>query len=326
MAETPTLRVTSIRQIYNDGLHNAFTDLCWFQDRLYLTFRNCPDGHMVFPSSKIRVLSSVDGQSWTPVFSFSVPDRDVRDPHFLVFKDTLFVYTGTWWCESERPKHRDINQHVGFAVWSRDGQTWQGPQCLEGTFGHYIWRTATHGGKAYLCGRRRKDFVQIGEDESPSKVIQSALLESEDGLVWRTRSLFAESDGDETAFLFRKGGKILAIVRGPGGSPAQICSSSPPYQQWDRSFLSRNIGGPLLTEWKGHLLVAGRKTDSGQDPKTALSWLIDGQLEEILELPSGGDNSYPGFVTLDRNRGLLSYYSSHEGPSSIYLADLELAP
>ncbi|HIM55864.1 MAG TPA: hypothetical protein EYM39_04085 [Candidatus Latescibacteria bacterium] len=46
---------------------------------------------------------------------------------------------------------------------------------------------------------------------------------------------------------------------------------------------------------------------------------------DVAELPSGGDNSYPGFIALDGTRGLLSYYSSHEGSASIYLAELRLS-
>ena len=63
---------------------------------------------------------------------------------------------------------------------------------------------------------------------------------------------------------------------------------------------------------------------------TALYWLVDGALEELAELPSGGDNSYPGFVQLSGDRALVSYYSSHESDASgkritaIYLAELKL--
>ena len=31
------IHVDSVRQIFNDGNHNAFTDLCRFQNRYYLT-------------------------------------------------------------------------------------------------------------------------------------------------------------------------------------------------------------------------------------------------------------------------------------------------
>lgn len=49
----------------------------------------------------------------------------------------------------------------------------------------------------------------------------------------------------------------------------------------------------------------------------------DGAVTPIITLPSGGDTSYPGLV-LRRDRLLISYYSSHEGQSRIYLAVLNL--
>ena len=123
---------------------------------------------------------------------------------------------------------------------------------------------------------------------------------------------------------------MVALARGAGPQPARICRSRPPYSRWTRTDLDRNVGGPLLAKWGRHTLVGGRKwVDSGHR-HTALYWLIDDALREIAELPSGGDNSYPGFVPLDGTRGLLSYYSSHEGsgtslpPSAIYLAELSL--
>jgi hypothetical protein len=77
-------------------------------------------------------------------------------------------------------------------------------------------------------------------------------------------------------------------------------------------------------------LVGGRKIPNDNNPKTVLSWLAGDKLVDMLELPSGGDTSYPGFIALNDKKGLLSYYSSHEGsnsklaPCSIYLAELSL--
>ncbi|MBM4048241.1 MAG: hypothetical protein FJ279_24320 [Planctomycetes bacterium] len=324
------LHVDSIRVAFNDGKHNAFTDLCWFRGHIYLTFRSCPDGHGIFPTSRIAVMSSADGREWRRVFDFGVRDRDVRDPHFLVFRDTLFVYTGTWLCDPALPQRRDMNDHLGYGAWSRDGEAWDGPQSLEGTYGHYVWRAAACGGRAYLCGRRKRDFAHWVGGEGRPAITQSALLESEDGLVWRTAGLFAETDGNETAFLFEDDGALLSIVRGSGASPAQVCTSRPPYKRWTRVPLDRYIGGPLLVKWAGRCLVGGRKLIEPKNPKTTLYWLANDRLEEVAELPSGGDNSYPGFVPFSDTHGLLSYYSSHEGsgshlpPSAIYLADLRL--
>ena len=73
------------------------------------------------------------------------------------------------------------------------------------------------------------------------------------------------------------------------------------------------------------------KTPDPREPRTTLYWLVGDQLREIGQLPSGGDNSHPGFVAIDGTRALLSYYSSHEGsgsglaPSAIYLSELTLS-
>jgi hypothetical protein len=55
------VRLESVRRLFDDGNHNAFTDLCRFDGQLYLTFRNCPEGHMLFTSSRIIVMRSADG-------------------------------------------------------------------------------------------------------------------------------------------------------------------------------------------------------------------------------------------------------------------------
>jgi len=322
-----SIHVTSIRKIFNDGNHNAFTDLCRFQDRYYLTFRSCPDGHMLFTSSRIVVMSSRDGQDWEEVHTFSVPKRDVRDPHFLVFQGKLFVYTGTWWVDTSDTPERDVNDHLGFCIWSENGSTWHGPRMLDGTHGYYIWRAATHNGVAYLNGRRIRDFEVVPRRAEPAEYMESWLLHSPDGFTWAPLGLIQPTLGDETALLLEEDGSMLAVARA-GGRPAQLCRAQPPYTQWTRVELDRHIGGPLLTKWGNHYLVGGRKRLGDAPAVTSLYELIGDQLQEIAELPSGGDNSYPGFVALSATEGLLSFYSSHEGsgtglaPSAIYLARL----
>lgn len=324
----PRVTVTSVRRVFHNGEHNAFTDLCRFQGSLYLTFRSCPDGHMVHPTASILVLRSVDGDQWEQVHRFRVPDRDTRDPHFLVFRDRLFVYTGTWYSGKTTPRIEDydLNLHLGYAVWSEDGTTWHSPIMLEGTFGHYIWRAATHDGKAFLCGRRKPEFEVLARGEGRN--VESLMLESDDGLIWRKRALFQETVGDETAFLFESGGRVLGIGRHGEGKEAQLLRAAPPYMNWQRQDLDRPIGGPLIAKWGDHYLVGGRKYTADRGPKTSLYWLIDDHLQEFAELPSGGDNSYPGFVELSPSRALVSYYSSHERDpdgheiTAIYLAEL----
>lgn len=329
--DPPQVTISSVRRVFHNGEHNAFTDLCRFRGQLYLTFRSCPDGHMVHPTASIIVLRSPDGRKWEQVHRFRVEQRDTRDPHFLVFRDKLFVYTGTWFSGPTTipPKDYDLNKHLGYAAWSDEGTTWNSPIMLEGTFGHYIWRAASFEGQAFLCGRRKPGFEVSARGEGEN--VESLMLESDDGLIWRKRAVFQETTGDETAFLFEADGGILGIGRHGGGKEAQLLRARPPYAKWERKSLDRSVGGPLLTKWGDRYLVGGRKSTQDRGPKTSLCWLIGDRLTEFAELPSGGDNSYPGFVELSPTRALVSYYSSHERDAAgqpltaIYLAELSLA-
>jgi hypothetical protein len=325
----PSVEVRNVRRAFHNGEHNAFTDLVWFRDRIYLTFRSCPDGHMVHPTSCIIVLCSQDqGATWNEVHRFSVSQRDTRDPHFLVFRDRLFVYSGTWYSgpTTLAREDYDLNKHLGYAAWSDDGVNWQSPVMLEGTFGHYIWRAATFGDKAYLCGRRKPGFEVRARGEG--RVVESLMLESDDGLIWRKKSVFQNLTGDETAFLFEPDGNALAIARHGERKAAGLLRSKMPWSTWERTDLGLSIGGPLLARWNDRYVVGGRKTKEGQVPRTFLAWLEGNSLTEFAELPSGGDNSYPGLVSLSESTALVSWYSSHEMDgdgkpiTAIYLAEL----
>lgn len=73
----------------------------------------------------------------------------------------------------------------------------------------------------------------------------------------------------------------------------------------------------------GRLVAVVRLYD--KKVRTALCWVDPkaGTIKEFLALPSGGDTSYAGIVFKD---GLLwiSYYSSHEGKTSIYFAKVKI--
>ena len=152
---------------------------------------------------------------------------------------------------------------------------------------------------------------------------QSALLESDDGLVWKQRAYFNETAGDETAFLFEQDGSVLAIGRNGGGKEAFLLRSQPPYTSWNRQQFDRAIGGPLVAKWGEHLLVGGRHTTKEKGAKTSLCWLVGEQLHEFAELPSGGDCSYPGLYWHDDELHV-TYYSSHEGKPAIYYARVKI--
>jgi hypothetical protein len=100
--------------------------------------------------------------------------------------------------------------------------------------------------------------------------------------------------------------------------------AKPPYTDWTWRDLGIRIGGPqILALPDGRYVAAARL----HEPKshTALAWFDPeaGTLKPFLLLPSSGDTSYPGLVWHD-GKLWVSYYSSHEGKTSIYLAKVKL--
>ena len=82
-----------------------------------------------------------------------------------------------------------------------------------------------------------------------------------------------------------------------------------------------DIGGPnFICLPDGSLWAAGRRY--GEVPTTVLARMTRHSYEPALILPSGGDCSYPGLVWYD-DLLWISYYSSHEGKTSIYLAKVK---
>jgi hypothetical protein len=120
-------------------------------------------------------------------------------------------------------------------------------------------------------------------------------------------------------------GTALCLLRRDGkGNMALLGTAKPPYKEWTWKDLGLKVGGPqLLLLPDGRIVASGRLYNGGAH--TGLFWLDpkEGKATEFLKLPSGGDTSYPGLVF---HEGLLwvSYYSSHEGKTSIYRAKVKL--
>jgi hypothetical protein len=116
---------------------------------------------------------------------------------------------------------------------------------------------------------------------------------------------------------------IALVRREEGNRNGWIGRSKAPYKEWTWKETEHRFGGPNFIRLPdGSLWAAGRSYPGGA--KTVLAKMTAaGGYEPVLTFPSGGDTSYPGLVWHD---GLLwmSYYSSHEGKTSIYLAKIKL--
>ena len=309
-SEPPALQLVESRKIWDQAPHNAFTDLIRFQDRWYCVFRE-GKGH-VSPDGSLRVITSSDGKDWQSAALISSPTSDLRDAKITVTPDGKLMLAG-----AEAINKPTTHRHQSLVWFSADAKTWSQKHEV-GSRDNWLWRITWHKGKAYGFGY------------GTGKTRGLTLFCSGDGKTFKTLIEKVDVEGtypNETSMLFLADDTCLCLLRQDGKpSNGYLGTSRPPYTQWTWKQLDRKIGGPhMIRLGDGRLLAAVRLYD--KPVRTSLCWLDPdkGTLSEALRLPSGGDTSYAGLVWHD---GLLwvSYYSSHEGKTAIYLAKVKVAP
>jgi len=299
--------ILEVRKIWDRAPHNAFTDLVRFEDRWFCTFRE-GERHVHGQDGTIRVIASEDGENWVSAASLEQEGVDLRDPKLSITPDGRLmivaggsVYDGQTFVR-RRPR----------VTFSEDGLSWTPMQPVLAD-GDWLWRITWHEGQAYGVS-----YNVDSEDWSLT------LYSGGDGISYEPVTTF-EIPGrpNETTLRFLPSGEMIAFVRREADSSSSwIGSSLPPYADWTWHETSHRVGGPNFI-----VLPDGRMWATGRayldDNKTVLARFGKDTYEPVLTLPSGGDTSYPGLVWHD---GILwmSYYSSHEGKTSIYLATIRL--
>lgn len=300
------LKLLQVQKIWDEAPHNAFTDLIYAKDRWFCVFRE--GTKHVSDDGAIRVISSTDGESWESVALISAEDADLRDAKITTSPSGQFMLNG-----AGALKDRSVNTHQSLAWFSNDGFTW-GNSSPVADPDFWLWRVTWHKDTAYGFG------YATGENK------QLRLYKSHDGHTYSTlvADLGIEGYSNETSLVF-KGDTAFCLLRKDGESNHGLLGVSlPPYQNWEWKDLGVRIGGPHMILLSDGSLLAAVRLYGGKNWHPARTSLCridakNGKLTEVLELPSGGDTSYAGLVERD---GVVwvSYYSSHEEKTSIYLA------
>lgn len=308
----------TVSKVWDGGQHNAFTDLVWHNGRFFLTFREAgrhvPQNHS--EDGKIRVLVSEDGKKWDPFFLLSLPGLDLRDPKFSVTPGgKLMLNMGGSYYENGKLLKRV--SHVSFL----QGETFTTPIPLKYSRNmqsdhNWLWTVTWNKRDAYGVVYRKGETF---------------LVKSRNGLKYKMATQFdLDHFPNEAKPVFLRDGKMMIVIRRDGNDlkPSErtglIGISEPPYQDWKWKDLGIRLGGPHLIPFYDDQWLLGTRRFDGNQKFTAVYLLMpDGTTKKLIDLPSGGDTSYPGMVIRD---GMLwvSYYSSHEGKSNIYLAQLDL--
>ncbi len=318
--------IVSVRKIWDAGKHNAFTDLIRWRDKWYCTFREA-DAH-VGGDGRLRVLESADGDQWESVALVTEEGIDLRDPKLSITPDDrLMINAGGSVYEGTNLLGRQ--PRVAF---SEDGRHWTAPQRLL-TEGEWLWRVTWHKGRAYgvtynaalRSTAAAKEAAKTGQVSPGPAEWKLKLVSSADGVNYElVTHLDVPGHPNETTVRFLSDGEMVALVRREGGDTFGWIGRSPaPYTQWTWHKTQHRLGGPNFIQLpSGDLWAAGRSYPGGA--KTVLARMTaDGDYAPVLTFPSGGDTSYPGLVWHD-NLLWMSYYSSHEGKSAIYLAKVKL--
>jgi hypothetical protein len=309
-AESPRVpKLLSVEKIWDQGGHNAFTDLIRFNDRWYCTFREA-EGH-VKGDGKTRIIFSTDGAAWESAGLLEEEGIDLRDPKLSITPDQrLMIVMGGSVYRNEELVGRQ--PRVSF---SEDGTNWTTPQRILDE-GNWLWRVTWNDGVAY--------GVSYNINSGAPEEWRLNLYRSTDGVNFEQVTKFEIPERpNETTLRFLPDDTMVAIVRREAGSKmCWIGSSQPPYTDWSWTETNYQCGGPNFIQIPdGSLWAAGRYYPGGA--KTVLARMTTTSYEPVLTLPSGGDTSYPGLVW---HNGILwmSYYSSHEDKTSIYLAKIAL--
>jgi acyl-CoA thioesterase-1 len=298
----------SVRAIVADGKHNAFTALARFRGDLWLAFRSAKD-HNSQDGDIVVLRSADDGGTWRDATRLNaVPDD--RDPQFLALENRLFLYdagmTGP-----------DL---ATYATFTDDGASWSKPQPVyEPRF--IVWKPCRHNGRFY-AGAHKKDEVSGGKGR------EARLITSDDGLNWTTVSLVRAGnwESETTPFIAPDHRATMFMRQKYGSPPCEVFEAMPPYASWTRRPAGvPHLSGHSVHTFRGVSYLFSRSMDyAKKQTGTIIYTFADGELTPYCVLPSGGDCSYAEAVEKGESM-LVSYYSSHEGQTNIYLARVPLA-
>lgn len=285
--------IADVRKIWDQAPHNAFTDLIHHHGQWYCTFRE--GSKHVSPDGKLRVITSKDGVEWKSTALIELAGSDLRDPKIKVNPEGGLQVFGA---AATEKGHQSM-------VWNLSDL--RGREI--GDLNYWLWNWTWNGkeglGIAYGTKKEQRGVRLYGTPDYSVRVVDLKI----DGYP------------NESQIRFKKDGTAICLLRKDLDNGLRG-ESKKPYKEWKWKDLGARIGGPnfLILPDKREIAVV-RLYDGKQ--RTSVCEMRDGAIQELLTLPSSGDSSYAGMVW---HEGLLwiSYYSSHEGKTSIYLARVKL--
>ncbi|GAA0367010.1 sialidase family protein [Bowmanella denitrificans] len=301
--------------LWSHAPHNAFSDLCEFNNMLVCCFREATNH--ISGDGKIRVLY-LDWQGKVLRHQLlRIAGADLRDPKLSLTPDNkLMLLAYARYCGADNKTR--FGQPTTWL--SQDGYSWTAAKGFADR-NWWLWRISWHNDKAYGVAYNRSaqsTRLYSGYPRGSFDCIEPELF----GLRKHGKGYPNESDlqfaADGTAYIL--------LRRDADTCTAQLGIAKPPYRRWQWQDLGFYLGGPAMLLLEGNQALLAGRIWRASGPKTALIGLdlVSWKKKLLCILPSGGDTSYPGLVRKG-DRLYISYYASHQGQQSrIYLSELEL--
>lgn len=307
-------------KIWDKAKHNAFPDLCFFDDYYYCTFREGTSHVDQNNDGKVRIIRSKDLKNWETVAQYTLNGIDVREARLSSMPDGRLLVTvaaGVW-----KNGYESLRPYVSFS--NKSGTSFTPLELAQVDTSipaglDWIWRVTWNNGVGY--GILYK--FPVDRNSAPW---EAYLVSTKDGKNYKKVSQIPiDGNPNESTIRFDERGKMYVMIRREAGDKmGALATSDYPYTQWSFSPLKWRLGGPNFLFLNSEQLIMGSRLHTGQTAQTALFVTdLSGNVKKTIRLPSNGDSSYPGMVI--RNGALhVVYYSSHEGKSSIYLTEIPL--
>ncbi|HEX2787461.1 MAG TPA: T9SS type A sorting domain-containing protein [Ignavibacteria bacterium] len=303
-------------QIWNLAIHNAFPDIIYFKNKIFITFREGsihPGGGI--PDGKVRIISSTNnGTNWISEILISDSlSGDIRGTKFIkINEDTLQIITYAVYSVGA-----DSINGANITYFTTEGTNWSRRKQVGENF-FWMYFPAYNNNKIYSIGyplftnsslRYTRLYSTTDFDYDNYNVLKDTL------------SSTADKDS-EAKILFINNNYALCVIRRDSPN-ALIGRAFSPFTNWTFTDCGYRIGGPNIIKLSnGKIIVAGRL----QNPTRTSLLSLDTTtftVNEIISLESSGDTGYPGL--LEHNDSLfITYYSSHSSNARIYLSKVSL--
>ncbi|GAC20849.1 hypothetical protein [Paraglaciecola arctica] len=309
------MQLNWLKKIGNKAVHNAFVDLCEFNQQLFCCYREAKNH--ISAEAGICILTLNKEGKVCNINRLKMANVDLRDPKLSITPDGRLLLIAY----ARKTNHNNGTLSVRNLCWvSQTGHSWSSHREFAAK-GGWLWRVRWQQDIAYGFAYSKKNntiHLYSGDPRRSFHCHQPNAL-----------SLQKHNKGypNESDLLFEDDNAYAIVRRDADSYSAQLGTSGYPYKKWQWLDLGLYIGGPVMLKIAPKVaIVAGRIIKKGKLVTGLMQLnLSNGKLFELGILPSAGDNSYPGLV-LDGQILYVSYYSSHQdNKSSVYLAQLDLS-